>query len=181
MAWRAGEARSLDQLMPLVYSELRKLAQHRLKSEGADLTLEATEVVHEAYLRLTGKEHPRWQDRSHFFAVASLIMRRVVVDRARKKRALRRGDGRMRVSLEDHQLQVTPKAEEVLAIDGLLKSLEAFDRRKSRVVELRYFAGLTIAETANALDLAPITVTREWRLARAWMLQELEADRPAPS
>ena len=172
--WRGGDAQAIDALLPLVYDELRGLARHHLQAENASLTLQPTEVVHEVYMKLTAKDHPDWKNRAHFFAVAALVMPRILIDHARRKGTDRRGGDWVRVSVDQDGLLSPRRATELLAIDQLLGSLSAFDERKSRVVELRFFAGMTIRETAEVMGIAPMTVVREWRLARAWMVSKLK-------
>ncbi len=174
---------SADQLLPLVYDELRRLARARLRGERAGQTLQPTALVHEAFLRLVGDHDPGWNGRGHFFGAAARAMRRILVDRARSKARLRRGGGQEPVALED--LRVEPHAaeaapEDLLAIERALEKLEIEDARKGRLVELRYFAGLTCVETAAALDVSVGTVERDWRFVRAWLRTELVSQPPEP-
>lgn len=174
-AWRAGERGALDRLMPLVYDELRSLAEGYLRRERPDHTLQATAVLHEAYLRLVEKTHPHWEGRVHFFAVAAQVMRRILVDHARERRAAKRGGDAVQVAL-DADPAAAPAAldlVDLLDLDAALDRLAALDARKGRVIELRYFGGLTEAEAAQVLEVSPATVRLDLRLARAWLLAEL--------
>lgn len=170
-----------DQLLPLVYDELRRLARARLRGDRAGQTIQPTALVHEAFLRLVGDRDPGWNGRGHFFGAAARAMRRILVDRARSKARQRRGGGREDLAFED--LRVEPHAvaaapDDVLAVERALEKLEAEDPRKAQLVELRYFAGLTCAETAAALEVSLGTVERDWRFVRAWLRTEL-ASHPA--
>ena len=178
VALRGGTPRAMDRLMPLVYAQLRQVAHHQLSAERAGHTLATTALVHEAYLRLVDQTRVHWQDRGHFFAVASQAMRRVLVDYARRHRALRRGglDGRPPappVSLDAVELPAAERAEALLALDEALDRLRQVDPRMARVVECRFFGGLSEADTAAALGVSKRTVARDWVLARGWLLQEL--------
>lgn len=179
-AWRGGDARALDALMPLVHDELRRIASRHLFFERADHSLDATDLVHEAYLRLADKAQPQWQDRVHFYAVAAQIMRRVLVDHARNVRAAKRGGGVPRLPLDEALDAAKSRAAEVIALDDALCALADIDTRKSRMVELRYFGGLSIEETAEALGIAPATVNKHTRLARAWLGAFMRGDAPSP-
>lgn len=176
--WREGDSQALTRLMPLVYDQLRRLAQGFLNNERQAPNLQAAALVHEVYLRLADKHQPRWQNLEHFFAVASLIMRRILVDRGRRRGRLRHGGGRVRVALEPDLVRVDPGAVELLALDQALRRLAALNARRARLVELRYRAGLTLEETAEALGVGTATVVREWRRTRAWLCRELR-DQPA--
>lgn len=171
--WRGGDGGALDQLMPLVYNELRRVAQRHMSSEG-EVTLQATALVNEAYLRLVEVD-VEWQDRVHFFALAAGMMRRILVDRARRRRAKKRGGEEQPVTLVD-VAEAGRSMEDLLALDLTLHELEAVDPRKSRVLELRYFGGLTIDETAEALDISRATVERDLRSAKAWVISRLDGD-----
>ncbi len=171
---RAGDKTALDTLVPLVYDELHSLAHSRMKAERAGHTLNTTGLVHETYLRLIEIREVQWRDRSHFMAVASGIMRRVLVDYARKRVAEKRGGGWTRVELHKPDALVED-AEGVLELDEALKRLAALSERQSRLLELRYFGGLKIEECAEALAVSPTTVRRDLRLARAWLARELDA------
>jgi RNA polymerase sigma factor (TIGR02999 family) len=182
VAWGAGDANALDSLVPLVYAELRQQARHALRREGEGHTLQPTALVHEAWLRLAGQTHARWEGRSQFFAVAVQVMRRVLVDHARTRLAQKRGGGAQQVSLGDDSDPALAAASEessldavdVLALDDALTRLAVIDPQKARLVELRYFVGLSIPEAATALGVSPATVGREWAVARMWLRRELE-------
>jgi RNA polymerase sigma factor (TIGR02999 family) len=172
----------LDRLAPLVYGELRKVAHRQLGAERAGHTLSTTALVHEAYLRLVDQTRAEWTDRAHFFAVAARAMRRILVDYARRHRALRRGGGWRPLSLESladgdaGAMAAAERADELMALDEALERLAALDERLSRVVECRFFAGLTEAETAEVLGVTPRTVARDWVKARGWLHRELRGD-----
>lgn len=166
-----GDANAADRLLALVYGELRILAASYLRRERADLTLETTGLVHEAYLRLVDQERTSWKNRSHFFGIAALAMRRVLVDAARRRIAAARNLGHP-VTLED-QHEASGSDHEVLGVDEALSQLAQLDPRQARIVELRYFANLTIEETAEVLEISPATVKREWQSARAWLARTL--------
>jgi RNA polymerase sigma factor (TIGR02999 family) len=171
-AWSEGEQAALDRLTPLVYEELRKVARRRMRSERLGHTLQTTALVNEVYLRLVDVSDVRWQDRAHFFAVSASMMRRILLDGARARATAKRGGGEIRVTLSD-DLVPFRKHDELIALDDALMSLAKIDPRKSRVVELRYFGGLTVEETAEVLKLSPQSVMRDWRLAKAWLSREL--------
>ena len=175
VAWSHGDSAAGDRLLPRVYDELRAIAARRLGSERGDHTLQPTELVHEMFLRLFGAQRLGWQDRAHFFAVAATMMRRILVDHARRRRRGKRGGDALRISLArlgDISEQRTP---DLVALDGALDRLAAIDERKARIVELHFFAGLSVAETAEVLGCSTATVTRHWRMAKAMLLRELEA------
>ena len=171
-AWRLGDRGALEQVAPLVYDELRRIARRELRRERPDHSLEATALVHEAYLKLAGLDKVVWQNRAHFFALAATMMRRVLLDAARARRYQKRGGGAARVLLAD-DLPAATRSHDIAALDDALDTLARIDERKSRVVELRFFGGLTLEETAAALDLSTATVARDWRFARTWLLREL--------
>jgi RNA polymerase sigma-70 factor, ECF subfamily len=173
LAWRAGEREALDRLMPRVYEELRRIAHHQLGRERRDHTLGTTALVHEAYIRLIDQTRVEWQDRTHFFAVAARLMRRVLVDHARRHRAGKRSGGRTRVSLADAALLADERADLLVAVDEALTRLARLDERLGRVVECRFFGGLTEEETAAALGVTARTVRRDWVKAKGWLYQEL--------
>lgn len=176
--WSQGNRAALDQLMPLVYQELKKLASHHLKSERAGHTLEPTALIHEAYLRMIEQDMPQWQSRAHFYGVAARLMRQILVDHARTRSAAKRGAGQPRLSLDDAPPVFTERdADALLSLDEALKRLAAFDERKCRILEMRSFGGMSIEETARALGLSEPTVKREMRLAQAWIRRELEQKR----
>jgi RNA polymerase sigma factor (TIGR02999 family) len=176
LAWHGGDNQALDRLMPLVQDELRRLAHHYMSRERPDPALQTTALINEAYMRLVGSSRVRWQDRAHFFAVSAQLMRRILVDLARARKKLKRGGDAPHVSLDE--AHVVPAAGDadllaLIALDGALERLAAIDARQSKVVELRFFGGLSVEETAEVLKVSPITVMRDWGLARAWLLREL--------
>jgi RNA polymerase sigma factor (TIGR02999 family) len=173
VAWSNGDEEALEQLMPLVYEELRRLAHRHLGRERAGHTLQTTALVHEAYLRLVDQKEVRWQNRAHFFAVAAQMMRRILVDYARSRRFAKRGGGAQHVSLDEALVVSQERAADIVALDEALKALAEFDERKSRMVELRFFSGLSIEETAEVLKVSPGTVMRDWTLAKAWLQREM--------
>lgn len=168
-AWGAGEPSAREQLFPLVYDELRRIAHRQLRRERPGHTLDTTALVHEAYFRLVGQASAEWTDRSHFFAVAAVAMRRILVDYARRYRAEKRGDAPQRVSLTDTMLVAEARADTLLAVDEALTELARIDPRLSRVVECRFFAGLTEEETAEILGVTARTVRRDWTKAKGWL------------
>jgi RNA polymerase sigma factor (TIGR02999 family) len=169
-----GDQSALDKLLPLVYNELRGLAERYLRRERADHTLQATALVHEAYLRLVDQNNVQWQNRAHFFGVAAQMMRRILVDHARASQTQKRGAGALKVSLDELiELPAERATSEMLALDEALTALESFDAQKSRVVELRFFGGLSIEETAEVMGVGTATVTRQWRMAKAWLYKEV--------
>jgi RNA polymerase sigma factor (TIGR02999 family) len=172
--WRNGDRAALDQLMPLVYDELHQLADRYMRGERPDHTLQATALVHEAYLRLVELENIQWQDRAHFFAVAARMMRRVLVDYARHRRARNREASESTLPLDDVATLAQAQEPALLALDEALTSLEAIDPRKCHIVEFKFFGGLTNEESAEVLAVSPTTVEREWRLARAWLFHEMK-------
>lgn len=177
-----GDQQAADQLLPLVYEELRKLAAQRLTQEKAGQTLQATALVHEAYLRLVDVENPKqWDGRGHFFAAAAESMRRILIDNARRKRSLKGGGERARVELADVEPAIEPAEEtDLLALDEALTRLEQKDPRQAQVVKLRFFAGLTIEETARALGISASTADNDWAYARAWLRLEMDGAKPTP-
>ena len=172
-AWRAGDAAALDQLMPVVYDELRRLASSFIHRERSGHTLETAALVNEAYLRLAGRTHPRWNDRAHFFAVAATVMRRILVDHARGHGAAKRGYGAAKLPLDSDAVPVAVHDAQLIALDDALDALTTVDPRKARIIELRFFGGLTIDETAELMHLSTATVVNETRLARAWLFDEI--------
>jgi RNA polymerase sigma factor (TIGR02999 family) len=172
-AWAGGDEAALGALIPRVYRELRKLAGHYLRAERPGQTLQATELVNEVYLRLVDVDKLNWQDRAHFFAVAARLMRRILLDHARRRKAVKRG-GELPALNVDEQLDVSAKrSRELIALDDALMALAAVDPRRARIVELRFFAGLDIRETAEVVGVSAETVMRDWKLARAWLTTEL--------
>lgn len=174
VAWCGGDRAALDQLMPLVYAELRGIAHRYMRKERTDHPLQTTALVHEAYMRLVDISRLRWQDRAHFYAVAAQTMRRILVDAARERDAQRRGADPSHVTLDADALQAPERGENLVALDEALTRLAAFDPRKARVVELRYFGGLTVEETAEVVGVSVVTVMRDWRMAKLWLLRQLE-------
>ena len=174
--WSRGNRAALDELMPLVYQELRKLASSYLKSERPDHTLQPTALIHEAYLRMIGNNMPEWQSRAHFFGVAARLMRQILVEHARTRHALKRGGDQQKISLDDApEVFSQTDASQLLALDDTLTKLASFDERKSRILEMRAFGGMGVEETALALGVSERTIKREMRLAQAWIRRELEA------
>jgi RNA polymerase sigma factor (TIGR02999 family) len=174
--WRAGDREALDALLPIVHKELQRLAHFQLRRERPDHTLESTALVNEAYLRLVGMNAPQWEGRSHFFAIAAQLMRQILVDYARRRRAGKRGGGKGPQSLDDSAIvlsQGQDKDVDVVALDDALKALAKIDPRKAQVVELRYFGGLNFEETAEVLKVSAITAQRDWSTARAWLHREM--------
>ena len=176
-----GDPRATDELLPLVYDELRRLARSHLGGEAPGHSLQPTALVHEAYLRLVGSADVSWHSRGHFFGAAALAMRRILVERARHHLRLKRGGGRARVELGEDALAAEPQADSMLAIDQVLDRLAQYDPAKARLVMLRYFAGLTLEQTASALDLTLSQVRTEWAYARAWMHRELSKTGEEPT
>src|SRR5688572_3471177 len=173
LSWGAGDQAALDQLMPLVHEQLRRLARRQMGREHIGHTLQATALVNEAYLRLIDASQVQWRDRAHFFAISARLMRQILVDFARSRQNLKRGGGMRQISLTD-ALQVTPDGKtDLVALDGALQALSALSPRRSQVVELRFFSGLGVEETAEVLGVSPETVKRDWRLAKVWLLREL--------
>jgi RNA polymerase sigma factor (TIGR02999 family) len=180
LRWSEGDASALDRLLPVIYAELRRIASSQLRRERPDHTLAPTALVHELYLRLVDQRRATWQHRAQFFGVAAQLMRRILVDHARERQATKRGGSATRVSLEYAQAESEAAggphgsdALEVLAVDEALNRLGRLDADQARIVELRFFAGLTVEETAHVLNRSPRTIKREWRLARAWLYREL--------
>jgi RNA polymerase sigma factor (TIGR02999 family) len=173
VAWSEGRRDALDRLVPLLYEDLRRLAAGYMRHESPGHSLQPTALVHEAYVRLIDQRQVHWRNRAHFFGVAAGMMRRILVDHARSRRADKRGGAWDRVTLVEDQVAGGAQEIDLLALHESLERLAAFDPRQARIVELRYFAGLTIEETAQALEISPATVKREWLSARAWLQREL--------
>lgn len=171
--WADGDRDALDKLTPLVHAELRRIARRQMGGERQGHTLQATALVNEAYLRLAGQEGFEWHDRAHFYAVCAQVMRHVLIDHARAHVRDKRGGGALHVSLDEAAIVSGEGASELVALDEALRALEEIDPQKGRVVELRYFAGLSIEETAEVLNISPTTVRREWRRAKAWLYRAL--------
>jgi RNA polymerase sigma factor (TIGR02999 family) len=172
-----GEAEAAARLLPLVYTELRRLARGRMGRLSPGQTLQPTALVHEAYLRLVGKQEQGWKGRGHFFAAAAQALRDILVEQARRKAALKRGGDRQRLDVHEAELAIQPPEEDVLALEEALQRLEADDPRKGQIVNLRYFAGLTLEDTAEALEVSVTTVEREWRYVKTWLYTQL-VERP---
>jgi RNA polymerase sigma factor (TIGR02999 family) len=171
--WRHGDAQALEALIPLVYTELRALAHHYLRQERSNHTLQSTALVHEAYVRLVGQQPPALQNRSHFFGVAARLMREILVEHARSRQAAKRGGGADLLAIDEAADVAHSISVDVLRLDDALRQLARIDERQSRIVELRFFTGLSIEETAEVLGISPATVSREWMTARAWLYREL--------
>jgi RNA polymerase sigma-70 factor, ECF subfamily len=172
-AWNAGDRAALEQLIPLVHAELRRLAAGYMRRQAPDHVLQATALVNEAWLKLIDWQAVTWQNRAHFFGVAAQLMRRILVDEARRQQANKHGGNAFRVSMSEVELLAQKKSHDLLALDDALQALAQFDARRSRIVELRFFGGLSVEETAEALGISPRTIAREWRLAQAWLYREL--------
>ena len=175
-----GDQQAAEQLLVLVYDELRKLAAAKMARESAGQTLQATALVHEAWLRLGGGQQPDWQNRAHFFAAAAEAMRRILIDRARSRRALRHGGGMACVNIDDIELAAAGSDDELLAVHEALDRLAVHDARKAELVKLRYFSGLTLEEAADVLGVAVPTAKRDWAYARAWLFREIAPEKPGP-
>jgi RNA polymerase sigma-70 factor, ECF subfamily len=178
IAWGAGDRAALDQLLPVVYQELRRMAGNYLRQENPGHTLQPTALVHEAWLRLIDQARVDWRNRAQFFGVAAQMMRRILVDHAKAKHREKRGGDAVKLSLDDAINLSRERAADLLALDDALDELTRVDERKSRVVELRYFGGFTVEEIAQILEVSPETVMRDWKLAKAWLYQQIrqEAD-----
>ena len=177
--WREGDREALEALMPLVYDELRRLAHHYLRQERSDHTLQSTALVHEAYLRLAGQNAPQWQNRAHFFGIAAHIMRQILVEYARGRGAAKRGGSACRVSLDETIALPDQMDVDIVELDRALTGLAELDAQQSRIVELRFFAGLTIEDTSEVLGISPATVKRDWVTARAWLFRAMTGETPA--
>jgi RNA polymerase sigma-70 factor (ECF subfamily) len=171
-AWSDGDQSALDKLAPIVYDELRRLAGHYLSRERSGHSLQATALVNEAYLRLVDYKRMRWENRAHFFAVSAQLMRRILVDHARRHN-LKRGGGVQHIALEDTAVVGGGRAENLVVLDDAMQALARIDPRKAQVVELRFFGGLSVEQTAEVLKVSPVTVMRDWNTARAWLLREM--------
>jgi len=179
--WSGGDAGALEKLIPLVQPELHRLAHHYMSRERAGHTLQTTALLDEAYLRLVDHTKRDWQNRTHFVAAAAQLMRRIMVDHARERQTLKRGGGALKVTLDEAALVTETRSEELLALDEALERLAMQDPRKSQIVELRYFGGLTVEETAEFLKLSQRTVEREWNMAKAWLYRALSGEEPDES
>lgn len=172
--WSGGDTQALDQLVPIVYKELQRLAHYHLRSERTGQTLQTTALVHEVYIRLCSQHEPRWEDRAHFFAVAARMMRRILVDYSRRRAAAKRGSATVPVPLDDALGIPVEKQFDFMALDAALDQLAAFDARKSQVVEMRFFAGLKAKEIALVLKTTEATIRRDWMIAKAWLFRHME-------
>ncbi|MBP9582567.1 MAG: sigma-70 family RNA polymerase sigma factor [Ignavibacterium sp.] len=168
-----GNKNAINSLLPIVYNELRKISSKYLHDEYRNHTLQTTELVHEAYIKLIGNENINWQNRAHFFGIAANSMRQILVDYARKRNSIKRGEGKTHLSLESAEEFAFQSDEDIIALDEAMQKLEAFDKDLSKVVELRFFAGLNVDETAKVLNCSASTVKRDWSLAKAWLFREL--------
>lgn len=175
--WRSGDDHALEKLIPLIQPELQRLAHRYMSRERAGHTLQTTALVNDAYLRLADHTDPLWQNRAHFFAAAARLMRRIMVDHARHRQALKRGGGAVMVALDEATMAAASRGSELLALDEALEKLAIFDRRKAEVVEMRYFGGLTMEEIAEVLKIHVNTVTRDWVGARAWLFATLSGEK----
>jgi RNA polymerase sigma-70 factor, ECF subfamily len=173
LAWSEGQDTALEKLVPLVYQELRRMARRYMYGERAGHTLQTTALVNEAYLRLIDCRKVRWQNRAHFFAISAQLMRRILVDFARSRRYQKRGGGIQNVTLDEALIVAPQQGQQLLALDDALSALAKIDARKARVVELRFFGGLSVEETAEVLTVSTDTVLRDWRLAKAWLAREM--------
>jgi len=172
--WQQGDRTALDRLTPLIYDELRRIAHRYVRRERNGDTLQTTALVNEAYLRLAGQEQPEWQNRAHFFAVTAQVMRHILIDHARRRRYAKHGGELQQVSLEAASAMTYQRAAELVALDEALDGLAKIDPRKSRVVELRYFGGLSLEETADVLGISLMTIRRDWRVAKAWLFKRMK-------
>jgi RNA polymerase sigma factor (TIGR02999 family) len=177
LAWNRGDRHALDRLMPIVYKELRRVAQRHMGAERSDHTLQATVLVNEAYIRLVDQNQVNWQNRAHFFGAAAQIVRRILVDHARGRDRLKRGGDVAKVNLIEAAGATDGQSVDVVALDNALNELAKLDPQKERIIELRFFAGLSIEETAETLNISPATVKRQWAASRAWLYQEMTSGR----
>ena len=173
VGYSCGDKEALDKLMPMVYDELRRQAARYLRRENVGHTLQTTALIHEAYVRLVDQRNVKWQNRAHFFGIAAQMMRRILVDHARTKKRAKRGGSDIKVSLADATIPVREQDLDVVALDEALNRLAELDEQQSRIVELRFFSGLTVEETAEVMGISPATVKRDWSMAKAWLHREL--------
>jgi RNA polymerase sigma factor (TIGR02999 family) len=173
LQWSNGDNAALEKLTPLVYDDLRKLARNHLRSERSGHTLQSTALVHEAYMRLIDQRHVRWQNRAHFFGISAQLIRRILVDHARAGKAGKRGGGAPKLAIEEGFASAEKRELDLVALDDALRELAEFDPQQARLVELRYFSGLTIEETAEVMQISPATVKRDWVVAKAWLRREI--------
>lgn len=174
--WKNGSQAAVDALTTLVYQELRRLAAGYLRGESSNVTLQPTILVHEAYMRLVGQDMPDWQSRSHFFGVAAMLMRQILVDHARKQKSAKRGGGMPKAALDEALVLSPERSPDIVALDDALNELTKISPRQSKIIELRFFGGLDIEEISQALDISPATIRREQRLAEAWLHREMSRD-----
>jgi RNA polymerase sigma factor (TIGR02999 family) len=173
LAWSRGDRAALDRLIPLVSTELHRLAHHYMRRERTGHTLQTTALVNEAYVRLVDASRVEWRDRAHFFAVSASLMRRILVDFARRRRYQKRGGGAVMIALDEDDIPGPQPGPDIVALDAALEALAAFDPRAASIVELRFFGGLTVEETAEVVGVSPRTIKREWAAAKAWLLGEM--------
>jgi RNA polymerase sigma factor (TIGR02999 family) len=173
LSWNNGDEQALEKLMPLVYAELRRLARRYMGRESPGHTLQTSALINEAYMKLVDQQSVQWQNRAHFFAVAARVMRNILIDHARSHHYAKRGAGARKISLDETAVLTPERAADLVALDDALNALAVLDARKSRIIELRFFGGLSIDETAEVMKISPVTVTREWRAARAWLRREI--------
>jgi RNA polymerase sigma factor (TIGR02999 family) len=173
IAWSDGDESALEKLTPLVDRELNRLAHHYMRQESAGHTLQTTALVNEAFLKLVDQKHVRWKNRSHFFALSAKLMRRILVDHARSRKYAKRGGDAIRISFDELNFAAASRGDDLVELDEALEKLFAIDERKGRVVELRFFGGLSVEETAEALEISAVTVMREWSMAKAWLYNSL--------
>ncbi len=171
--WSGGDQRALDDLMPIVYDELRRMAKAYIRGQDSGHTMQTTELIHEAYLKLAGNDQKEWQNRSHFFGVASRAMRHILVDYARAKQSQRRGGQQRRITLAENAFASNERSDEIVALDDALSRLAELDERKCRIVEMKFFGGLNFAEIAEVLKVSVITAKRDWSFAKNWLLKEV--------
>ena len=176
LEWRGGDKAALDRLMPLVYDELRRIAHRYIQHERDGHTLQTSALVNEAYLRFAGQRKVDWENRSHFFAVTAQVMRHILIDHARRRRYVKHGGEARQVPIQDAAGMSLQRADELIALEEALDELAKLDRRKSQVVELRYFGGLSLEETAEVLEISLMTVRRDWRAAKAWLYRRIKND-----
>lgn len=174
LAWRDGKKEALDQLIPLVYDELHRIAARQMKNERRGHTLQTTALLNEAYEKLVDHKNLQWQNRAHFFAIATQIMRRILIDHARKRLRMKRSDGLQKISLDEVALVSQPRAEELISLDAALNQLATLDPQKSRIVEFKFFGGLTMEEIAELEQVSTKTIQREWRAAKAWLYDAIK-------
>ena len=176
IGWSKGDKEALDKLLPLVYNELHRQAAAYLRRERVGHTLQTTALIHEAYVRLVDQKNVHWQNRAHFFGIAAQLMRRILVDHARTKKRVKRGGSNIRVSFSDATIKTEAQDLDIVALDQALERLARIDEQQSRIVELRFFSGLTVEDTAEVLGISPATVKRDWSMAKAWLHREISGE-----